>query len=87
MAHQIRYDKAAITALKKIQKSIRKRIVNKIEWLAQNAENINHKSLQGNLSDFYKLRVGDYRVIYELDNEIKIIIVDYVGHRRDIYKQ
>ena len=86
MAYHTRYDKIAINALKKIQKSIRKRIVDKIYWLSQNVEDINHKSLQGNLANFYKLRVGDYRVIYELDHETKTIIIDYIGHRREIYK-
>lgn len=86
MSYQIRYEKTAIDDLKKLPKPIRKRIVEKIEWLAENADKIIHKSLQGNLSDFYKLRVGDYRVIYELDQTNMKIFIDHVGHRRDIYK-
>lgn len=87
MSYDVRYETTAINSLEAIQKSIRQRIVKKIEWLSENAETINHISLQANLSDFYKLRIGDYRVIYELDNEQKIIIIDLVGHRREIYKQ
>lgn len=87
MSYQIRYEKSAIDTLKKMPKPIRKRIVEKIEWLAENVDNVIHKSLQGNLADFYKLRVGDYRVIYELDQTEMKIFIDKVGHRREIYKQ
>ncbi|WP_233467234.1 type II toxin-antitoxin system RelE family toxin [Dolichospermum flos-aquae] len=42
-------------------------------------------SLTGQWSGFYKLRVGDYRVIYELDIEEQLIIIIRIGHRREIY--
>jgi mRNA-degrading endonuclease RelE of RelBE toxin-antitoxin system len=35
---------------------------------------------------FYKLRVGDYRVVYEFDQAIRVITVDRVGHRSEIYE-
>jgi mRNA interferase RelE/StbE len=35
--------------------------------------------------DAYRLRVGDYRIIYTLDNEVLLIVVVTLGHRRDIY--
>ncbi|MFN3467074.1 MAG: type II toxin-antitoxin system RelE family toxin [Candidatus Brocadiales bacterium] len=35
----------------------------------------------------YRLRVGDYRVIYEVDTDAKIICVHYVRHRREVYRQ
>ena len=57
----------------------------KIKWLSENFEQIKHQSLKGNLSEFYKLRVGDYRIIYEFDIEEKIIFIDKIGHRKDIY--
>ncbi|MBF2049492.1 MAG: type II toxin-antitoxin system RelE family toxin [Leptolyngbya sp. IPPAS B-1204] len=40
---------------------------------------------QGDLSDFYKLRIGDYRVIYDLDSPSQTIVIMRVGHRREIY--
>ena len=43
--------------------------------------------LTGNLSGFYKLRIGDYRVIYEFDKENQIIYVNRIGHRREIYQE
>lgn len=43
-------------------------------------------SLKDDFSDLYKLRVGNYRVIYELDYDKLEIIVHFIGHRKDIYK-
>lgn len=48
-------------------------------------ESITDLPLTANWSGFYKLRVGDYRVIYEFDLELQVIIIIRVGHRREIY--
>lgn len=70
-----------------LEKHIAQRILKKIRWLAENAETINHIPLKGRFSENYKLRVGDYRVIYIIKDEIpKILSVLAVGHRREIYK-
>jgi mRNA interferase RelE/StbE len=42
--------------------------------------------LQGRFKGLFKLRVGDYRIIYELDDPRRLIVVHLVGHRRDIYR-
>ena len=54
--------------------------------LSENIELISPLPLSGNLSGLYKLKVGDYRAIYELDHNKMIITVHKIGHRRDIYK-
>jgi mRNA interferase RelE/StbE len=64
---------------------VRLRILNKIQWLSVNFEQITPLSLTGQWLGFYKLRVGDYRVIYELDIEEQLIIIIRIGHRREIY--
>jgi mRNA interferase RelE/StbE len=43
------------------------------------------RGLAENLAGFYKLRVGDYRVLYEIDAELEVIEIDRIGHRRDVY--
>jgi len=42
--------------------------------------------LQGNY-DAYRLRVGDYRIVYEIDDASQVVIVHHVKHRSDIYRQ
>ncbi len=62
------------------------RCTDKLTWLSENVEIINTLPLAGELSGLFKLKVGDYRAIYELNHNKKVITVHKIGHRRDIYK-
>lgn len=73
--------------LKRLDKSIALRVVTKIKWLADNIEFISPIKLSGDLSNPYKLRIGDYRVIYDLLPDEEILIIHFIGHRRDVYKK
>ena len=53
------------------------------QWLGENFDDIRHQALSANLSGLFKLRIGDYRVIYSFDDDF--ITIHQVGHRRDIY--
>lgn len=75
--------KAALASLDKI---VVQRVLDKLKWFLQNIEAVNFKPLEGNLSGMYKLRVGDWRVIYEINHTDKVVTVHKVGHRREIYK-
>ena len=62
-----------------------------IGWLEKNIENcdnprIHGKSLVGNKSGLWRYRIGDYRVICEIQDKEVIVLVLDVGHRREIYK-
>ncbi len=86
MSYQVTLEIEAINDLDQLTSVIRKRIINKIEWLSLNSEQISHIPLTGQWSNFYKLRAGDYRIIYELDREEKLITITRIGHRREIYQ-
>ncbi|MUG94088.1 type II toxin-antitoxin system mRNA interferase toxin, RelE/StbE family [Scytonema sp. UIC 10036] len=86
MSYIIEYEPEALADLEKLTQAVRERVVNKINWLAENFEQVNPQPLTSDLSGFFKLRVGDYRVIYEFNSEEKIIFIDRIGHRREIYK-
>ncbi|MBD2167103.1 type II toxin-antitoxin system RelE/ParE family toxin [Calothrix membranacea FACHB-236] len=85
MTYLVEYEPEALADLEKLTKAVCERIVNKINWLAENFDQITPQPLTADLSGFYKLRIGDYRVIYEFDSEKKTIFIDRVGHRREIY--
>ena len=85
MSYVVEYQPEALNDLEKLAQSVRKRIVKKIIWLSENFEQINPQSLSADLSGFFKLRVGDYRVIYEFDSEEEVISIDRVRHRREVY--
>jgi len=36
--------------------------------------------------DLYRIRVGSYRVVYEIDDSIRIVVISRIGHRRDVYR-
>jgi len=68
--------------LGKIDKSVAKRILKKIENAVDNPHNF-FKQLVGRHE--YKLRLGDYRVIANVDDQTKQILIRTVGHRKNIY--
>lgn len=77
----------AIEALAQLDKPIAQRLVNRLRWLSGNLDNINPEALSGELAGFFKLRSGDYRIIYEILRHDRVIIVHRIGHRREIYRQ
>ncbi|QEI40627.1 Toxin RelG [Dolichospermum sp. UHCC 0315A] len=85
MSYSVSFESESITDLDNLDQVVRLRILNKIQRLSLNFEQITPLSLTGQWSGFYKLRVGDYRVIYELDIEEQLIIIIRIGHRREIY--
>ncbi len=72
--------------LKGLDRSIRQRILDKIQWLLEHVEEMRREPLTAQWAGFYRLRVGDHRVIYGIDRKDRKIIVYAVGHRREIYK-
>lgn len=73
--------------LRKIDKANAERIVKKLHWLAENAEQVNHEALTGQWSGYYRWRIGDYRAIYQLDHTARLLIVAVIGHRREVYDE
>jgi mRNA interferase RelE/StbE len=63
MSYLIEYEPGAITDLEKLTQAVRLRVVKKINWLAENFDQINPQPLTADLLGLFKLRVGDYRVI------------------------
>ncbi|MGB5218763.1 MAG: type II toxin-antitoxin system RelE/ParE family toxin [Smithella sp.] len=62
------------------------RIKRKIESLAENLPDRAATKMKGN-NNFHKVRVGDYRIVYEIHDDVLVILVVKIGHRKDIYKK
>jgi mRNA interferase RelE/StbE len=86
MCYVLELKQKAIEQLNKINPTIQQRIIKKLQWLEDNFENIIPLTLTANLSGFYKMRIGDYRVIYTFQGSNKIITIHEIGHRKDIYE-
>ena len=65
---------------------IRRRILLKIKWFEENFQNVAPLPLDVQFKGFFKLRVGDWRIIYEIDYNSRQIIVYAVDNRDKIYK-
>lgn len=78
---------AATRELTQIDKPIGHRIVERINWLSTNLENIRPEALTDDFSGLFKLRVGDYRVLYEVLHDSKQIVIHAIGHRKEIYRK
>ncbi len=85
MSYNIEFKPDATVGLEALTSTIQERILRKIRWLSENFEEVAPQALTADLSGLFKLRVGDYRVIYSFDTEAQLITIHNVGHRRDIY--
>ena len=70
--------------IRQLEHSISARVFQAIERLAANPRPPNSIKLQG--SEAYRMRVGDYRIIYGIDDAACIVAIRQVGHRRDVYR-
>ncbi|ANN63447.1 type II toxin-antitoxin system RelE family toxin [Brachyspira hyodysenteriae] len=78
--------RTAKKSLEKLDRNIQKRILDFLSYL-ETLENprVKGKSLKGELKEYWRYRVGDYRILSKIiDNELIILVID-IGHRKDIY--
>ncbi|MGH7232803.1 MAG: type II toxin-antitoxin system RelE family toxin [Nitrospiraceae bacterium] len=85
--YSVRMLDAATRELARLDKPIGRRIVERINWLAENFDEIDPKTLTAELAGFFKLRVGDYRVLYQMLHDEQLIVIHLIGHRREIYRK
>ena len=84
MAYTIIFKKSASKQLKLLPKQMLNKVVTAIDELADNPRPTNCKKLQG-FDDTYRIRIGDYRVLYTVDDTIVTVEVLKVGNRKGIY--
>lgn len=86
MIYTVELTKQAAKSLRKMPPEARETIIVKIEELAKDpfSPNLDIKKLQGR--DGYRLRVGNWRIIYDLVKDNLIIVVFKIGNRKEVYK-
>lgn len=85
--YRIRILEGAARELARLDKPIGHRIAQRINWLATNLDDIKPEPFTGDLAGLYKLRVGDYRIIYEILYDERVIVIHEIGHRREVYRK
>ncbi len=81
--YRIELRPAAARALRKLDPQIRHRVQGAIALLAQDPHPPGARALQGRSG--LRVRVGDYRIIYTVADDVLLVVVVTLGHRRDIY--
>jgi len=61
------------------------KIINSIDNLSENPRPEGSKKLRGSDEDLWRIRIGNYRVIYSIKDSIRIVNIRKLGHRKDIY--
>jgi mRNA interferase RelE/StbE len=85
MAYRLQFLPAALRDLDRLPTPVRVRVLRRIETLADTPRpaGVVKLSGQGNL---WRLRVGEYRVVYEIEDRAHVVTVLVVAHRKDVYR-
>lgn len=86
MKYRVELKKSAAKVLKKIPKPDQRRIRDRIDSLCDNLPEPATTKMKGD-NPFHKIRVGDYRIIYEVHSDILVIMVLKIGHRKEVYRR
>ncbi|MDJ0904344.1 MAG: type II toxin-antitoxin system RelE/ParE family toxin [Xenococcus sp. MO_188.B8] len=84
--YTIKLDRKVKKDFKSISAQDIKRIKSAIKALSINPRPDGCTKLKGNQRDYYRIRVGNYRVVYSIEDRILLVLVVRIGHRREIYK-
>ncbi len=81
----IRYTESAARFLKSLPPKLQARIIGKINALAEDPYPPGKRKLRGE-EHAYRVRVGDYRVVYDVLEEAIVVLILRIGHRKDVYR-
>lgn len=85
MTYQIEFVSSAAKEFRTLEPSIKRRVAATIDILSQNPRPVGVRKLRGH-HNLYRIRVGDYRIVYEIDDHIKVLWITRIRHRRDVYR-
>ena len=83
--YKLRFKTSVEKDLGKLPKNVVARVWQRFEYLKQQPFPKQAVKLEGS-EGLYRLRVGDYRIIYGVDVDAKVVVIHYVRHRREVYR-
>ena len=84
--YRIEFSHRAAKAYHALPEDVRRRIEPKIDALAEHPRPYGARKIEGE-ETAYRVRVGDYRILYEVHDRPLLILIMNVGHRRDVYRR
>ena len=86
MTYRVEVAEAAVRSLRKLDPTARRRVQAAIELLAEQPRPSGARRLVGG-DGLMRVRTGDYRIVYEIHDDVLVVLVVAVGHRREIYRR
>jgi mRNA interferase RelE/StbE len=83
--YKVAFSKEAARTLEKLTPQMQRRIITALEKIKANP--LKGKRLRGGLEGLFSLRIGEMRVVYEIDSTKQVVVVHGIGPRGDIYKK
>ena len=84
--YDVVFSDRAQSDIRRLDRATAQRVIGKLRWLAENFEATKLTALTGPEQGQFRLRVGDYRVVYTADRKKREIEVYRVRHRREVYR-
>jgi mRNA interferase RelE/StbE len=86
VAYAVDLKPAAARDLRKVPEDARRRIAARIDALATDPRPAGVEALKGE-PDCFRLRVGEYRILYQLERKARAVLIARIGHRREVYRR
>jgi mRNA interferase RelE/StbE len=83
--YKITFKPSAYKELQNLSKPLVKKVTAKIDGLQKDPRPNKCKKLSGSTENLYRIRIGDYRIVYNIDDVVKIVSIRKIGHRKEIY--
>ena len=84
-SYSVEIKRSAAKELADLSKADRSRVITRIRALARDPRPVGSEKLSG--QERYRIRQGDYRILYEIHDLVVIVMVVKIGHRRDVYRK
>lgn len=85
MAYEIEFTRAAVKAFDKLQVKDRRRLSDALDELERDPHSQGSRKIAGS-EGLFRVRVGDYRIVYRVEEEQLVVLVVRLGHRKDVYR-
>ena len=83
--YAVSFRRSAEKDLRRLDAAVQRRVLQAVEELAVDPRPAGCRKMQGG-EDAFRIRVGDYRIIYTVDDGIKVVAVERIRHRREVYR-
>jgi mRNA interferase RelE/StbE len=86
MAHRVLFVSRAERGFKRLPADVQDKIISEINSLIDNPRPVGAVKLTGS-DNLFRMRIGDYRIIYAVEDDLLVVLIVEVGHRREIYRK